>query len=342
MRRRSLRALFVLTIAVGMALGISATTAVAAPTPATLSLDPLSPGSSWLGWGGRLGIFWSNQNTSLAETPTLYSDSASGTITLDSLAYSHNGSAYTSMTADPTGYVFSTEGLYSFEATGTDEGDESYVATDAIGIDRTRPTSRSNLVPVYTGSALITITVTDHLSGPAYIYYWLDGDSQYCYPDNRRFVRARSVSEGRSLASRSIYWGETLDVSLSTATPGRHRLNWFTVDFAGNHEAWHQTTFQVNRTGYVPVLGRPWARVDGHRVSFRGSVTAASHKRYVTLTVQRRSGGSWVSHATYTGSVTKYQSAYFIKKSIGTHGTYRVKATQGTGKSRWSKPFHVH
>lgn len=337
--RRTLHAMLALAIAVALGVGLPAASAVAAPappTPASISLNFDSPGNAaW--WLGNLAtrIYWFNQDASLISTPTLYSYPSSGTITLDYLGLSFNGSEYASITASPKSTVLSAEGIYTFDAWGSDDADTSFEASRTFGVDKTLPSSRSNLVPVYTGSALITITASDALSGAEFVLYTLDGKSQYAVP-------SIGDSGGYMFAAKGpAEIGNAFDAGITVTTPGVHKLSWFTVDNAGNHEAWHYTTFRINKAGYVPVLGKPTTAVDGHRVGFKGSVTAASHNRPVTLTVQRKSGGSWVHFATYSKTVAKYHDSYWMKKTIAKHGTYRVMATQGAGKSRWSKEFRV-
>jgi hypothetical protein len=49
----------------------------------------------------------------------------------------------------------------------------------------------------------------------------------------------------------------------------------------------------------------------------------------------------WRAYATYTWWIPKYASAYSSRQTIKKHGIYRVKTTEGTGVSRWSKEFTV-
>jgi hypothetical protein len=235
------------------------------------------------------------------------------------LAYGLNGSALTSITASPK-RTFSAEGVYSFDATGSLAG-TSYEGTSTFGIDKTRPVSSSDVVPVYDGTATVTITDTDALSGPEYILYSLDGASDFATP------------------TATPETTQDFSVSAVTTTPGRHALTWYSVDNAGNQERWHETSFVVNAVGYKPVLGKPKVSVHKRTVVFGGSVTAATARKIVTLTVQRLSGKTSV--ATYSVWAPKYASAYALSKYINKAGTYRVRATEGSGLSAWSNNFKI-
>lgn len=337
MRRRSVRIALVLAIVVSVVLGCMA--GVAYAVPPSLAWLPLmigSPGSgssysrntrdiaqtspvqgTYPQIGGSYWYGWYNQDVSLTgivfETPGYVG------IPLSHLAYSYNGSAYTSITASPL-RTFSAEGIYAFDATGTLSA-VSYEGTGSMGIDKTRPSSSSNMVPVYDNSAVITITATDTLSGPQFIVYSLDGASDY----------ATDTPDLNTLSG---------DVFVHAA--GWHTLRWFTIDNAGNFEHSHQVSFLINASGYTPVLGKPHVSVrKGHTATFTGSVTPGATNKMVALTLQRKSGKSFKPFATYSVKVPKYASAYAIVKYITKAGTYHVKAAEGAGASVWSKNFTI-
>jgi hypothetical protein len=285
-------------------------------------------------WFGNFAtrIRWFNQDVSLVSTPTLSAWESTSSITLDYFAYRLNGSAFTSITASPL-RTFSAEGVYDFEATGINVVGLSYEGSRTLGIDKKRPTSSSNLVPVYTGSAKITITATDTLSGPEFVMYTLDGTSQRAVPGYPwMFVVAGPTPKDPNAP---------FVVDVKVTSPGKHRLSWFAVDNAGNHERWHDTTFLVNPVGYVPVLGKPSVYVRGHKATVRGTVTPAARPRPAVMTVQRKGDSGWKAFATYSWWIPKYAGVYSLKRTITKKGVYRVKTAEGTGSSRWSKEFTV-
>lgn len=337
MKMKSLRLILVLALTATAILGLSATAALADSNPANLRLDLTSDddAGSWL---GNLGtpIRWFNQDVSIVNTPTIYPYESTSTVSLNYFGYSRDGSAFTSITASPM-RTFSAQGIYSFEATGSNAIGTAYEASGSIGIDRTRPTSGSNLVPVYTGSAKITIGAADALSGPEFLLYTLDGASQRAVP--RMDLRYPYFASVAALLPPDLT--APFNVEVNVTTPGVHKLSWFVVDNAGNHERWHDKTFRVNAVGYVPVLGKPTAYVRGHKAIFRGTVTPAARPRPTRLTVQRKGGNTWRAFATYTWWIPKYEGTYSLRKTIKKNGIYRVRTTQGTGSSSWSKEFEV-
>lgn len=334
---RAFRWVLVLAIAVVAILGLGGT-ALADTAPAYLSLQFTSDDDAGF-WLGNFGtpVRWFNQDVSIVQTPRVNPYDATSTVSLDYFGYSRDGSAFTSITASPM-RTFSAQGIYSFEATGSNAIGTAYEASGSIGIDRTRPTSGSDLVPVYTGSAKITIRASDALSGPEFLLYTLDGSSQ------KAVARADWMFAPFGLLTAvDRKWNPTepFDVEVDVTTPGVHRLSWFVVDNAGNHERWHDTTFRVNAIGYVPVLGKPTAYVRGHNAVFRGTVTPSARPRPAKLTVQRKSGATWVAFKTYSWWIPKYEGTYSLRKSIAKKGVYRVKTTEGKGVSRWSNEFRV-
>jgi hypothetical protein len=333
MKNRSLCVMLVLTVAAAAVLACTATVAYAAPpSPAILGLNVYAPGNgSWFGnqypgtspliatypqimssgWRG-----WYNQGASFLTTPTFLTQSYQP-IPLSYLGYSYNGSAFTSITATPH-RAFWNDGIYSFDATGALVL-SSYEGTASFGIDSARPTSTSNVLPVYDTTATIAITASDTASGPEYIVFSFDGAPDYAY---------------------ALSNPNALNLNFWVLISGPHTLRWFTIDNAGNHEYTHMASFVVNATGYVPVLGKPKVSVKKKVATFTGSVTPAATSRTVVLTVQRKSG-KWKGFATYSVTVPKYAGTYALKKSISKKGTYQVKAAEGTGASVWSKGFAI-
>lgn len=335
---RSLRSILVLALTVLAVVGYPASAALADTNPAYMSLHLSSDDDAgfWLG-NFLTPIRWFNQDVRIVETPEIYPYESTSTVSLDYFGYSRDGSAFTSITASPE-RTFSKEGIYGFEATGSNAVGTAYEASASIGIDRTRPTSRSNLVPVYTGSAKITIKASDALSGPEFLLYTLDGASQKCVP--RQDFKDMYLFASLAVRPRPDLTSP-FDVQVNVTTPGVHKLSWFVVDNAGNHERWHDTTFRVNAIGYVPVLGKPTAYVRGHKATFRGTLTPAARPRPAKLTLQRKSGNRWVAFKTYSWWIPKYAGTYSLRKTVSKKGVYRVKVAEGKGVSRWSKEFRV-
>lgn len=323
MRKKTLSTTLVLVIAAVAILASSAGAAIAAPTTYLTGIPFNVEGDSayWFGNHGTT-IRWYNKNVTITTTPTIGSFVPTSTISLNYLAYSLNGSAFTSITATPK-YTFSADGRYSIVATGANLIGTSYEATAALGIDTQRPSSGSNVVPVYDATATVILHAADALSGPEYLVYNLDKASEWATPTP-------------SLGATSSF-----DVTLTVTTAGKHTLSYFIVDNAGNHSSSHGKAFVINAIGYKPVLGRPTATVRKHKVTYKGSVTAAATKKSVTLTVERKKGKSWKSFAKYKVYVAKYMNKYSWAKTNKKSGTYRLRASQGTGRSAWSKSFKI-
>lgn len=321
MRRTPLRASLILAVTVGVLLA-SAVVAFAAPVSATLQLPfEAAPGDTGWDFGNMASsVTWANRAIAIDGTPTIAAEGTDTLVPMSYFGYSFNGSEFTSITESPM-RAFSEEGIYSFEASGSLES-TSYEATTGpyFGIDRTRPTSTSDLAPVYDSVATITITATDTLSGPGDIVYSVDGDADYAQQKSH---------------------ADTLSAEVVVTAPGGHTLSWFTVDNAGNFEHTHSTTFAVNQTGYVPVLGKPRISLRNRVATFAGSVTAATARKTVSLTVRRLSGGVWRPFATYSVSVPRYTSSYSLSKRISKAGAYRVRASEDAGVSSWSKGFRI-
>ena len=82
-------------------------------------------------------------------------------------------------------WIAEDEGVYSVTATGTDSiGDVPGDVTPAFGIDQTDPVIATDRVPFYKGTALVTVTATDTMSGVENMLITADGMKSYSYePD---------------------------------------------------------------------------------------------------------------------------------------------------------------
>ena len=321
MRNKALRSVLGLAAVVIAVLACTAGAAYAAPATADLNLSISSPGNMGWDFGNHNStLTWFNQDVSIDDTPTMSTESTTD-IPLSYFAYQFNGGTLTSITANPM-RTFSAEGIYSFEATGSDLLATAYESSATLGIDKTRPTSVSDVVPVYDGSAAITIEATDTLSGLEDTVYILDGTPEFATPPP--------------------FPPDAVSAVVNVATDGQHTLSWYAVDNAGNHERMHTSTFRVNEIGYTPVLGRPSVSVKRVRnVTFSGSVTPATTAKTVWLTVQRLNGRTFRPFATYSVRVPRYASQYSIRKHFTRAGTYRVRAFEDTGASTWSRSFKL-
>lgn len=343
MKNASFAAAAALAVAAAMVLGCFAASAYAIPiTPGLLAMNHADSANTPSFFFGNdpytvmtspmigaypqiaLGPFWGWYNQDVSErNPTFETDSHTGPVSLDYLAYSFDGSAPTSITT-LLPHTFSAQGMYTFDATGTYSA-VSYEASDTIGIDRTDPVTNSNLVPVYDDSAVITLAATDTLSGPSWTDWRLDGAST-CATECATGIPSVIV----------------LSHQVVVSTPGWHTLRWFSIDNAGNFENTHLASFLVNPGGYTPILGRPSVAVRRrHTAIFAGSVTPATTSKTVTLNVWRKSGKSFKRFATYSVQAPKYASAYALAKYIAKGGTYRVYGAEGAGTSVWSKNFTI-
>lgn len=212
------------------------------------------------------------------------------------------------------------EGLFRFLATGslTDPGSTQVEAEARVGIDKTRPTSHAFVMSL--GSASIYISADDALSGVQCILYGIDDQPEMGY----------------------VTWDpDHLTVHTTVTSAGSHTLRYCAIDNASNVQMWKYTSFSVSGGHIQPVLSLPSYKGNGSKRTFSGSTTPFDSPMTVTLTVQRRSGSSWKSYASVHATVAAYAAKYSISKSITKHGTYRVRVSEGTSKSSWSKSFAV-
>jgi hypothetical protein len=219
------------------------------------------------------------------------------------------------------------EGLYSVTATGTDEDDVNATGTltPAFGIDKTKPVSTSDAVPIYSGTALVTIAATDTLSGIENLQYSVDGGP--------------------------FDWSSDADPGLAftvpvTFGPGTHTLTWHAFDNAGNIDS-HTVSFIVRPVGFVPSISLNVTHGTGtehklHTVKFAGSVSPISTSMSLTVTVQRwsASSGKYLAYTSYTVTVPMFMSSYSLTKYITRDGTYRAKAAFDGRTTSWKK-FYV-
>jgi hypothetical protein len=272
---------------------------------------------------------WTNQDLTLESLSGYYYTDADGSSEAHSVpaTFSVNGSAPQTFTAPVT---FTAEGTYTVNAGSIDGSGTPFEWTienwvhDGIvgGIDRTKPTVACNAVPVYNGEATITVSEADSLAGVRAIFVSLDGGGYW----------------GRSFYRSQMPTG-SLDV---TAGVGSHTLDFHAYDFAGNFVLGKRVSFSVNPIGYKPKLSMVTVGVKGHRVSFRGTVTPAATRATVKLVVDRKVDGVWkYGYATYFVPLHKYASSFWMRTKIGRHGTYRVRAYEGTGKSPKSTVFEI-
>jgi hypothetical protein len=123
---------------------------------------------------------------------------------------------------------------------------------------------------------------------------------------------------------------------------GTHTLMYTAFDNAGNESNPKTLTFTVLPNGYKPFLGKVGVKAGkNHRMTFRGTVTAAPTAKNVTLTIQRKVKNKWKAFRTLNVNVPAYVGSYSITNYIAPHASFRVMASQGTGASGWTN-FAVH
>jgi len=227
----------------------------------------------------------------------------------------------------------SSEGTHSVKMSAVDASGTPIAETSIFGIDLTRPVISSNVKPVYDQAAVVSISATDALSGARFIAYSLDGASDW--------------------TTRTISWTGPVDkygdptpieVAANVAVGvGSHTLAYYAVDFAGNMSMRETVKFNVLASGYKPVLSNPTAKQSLNRkITFRGKVTAAATDKRVKLVIQKWSAKSksWKAYSTIYAPAKMYRDSY-AKAAYFKTGLYRVRASQGTGKSPKLVTFRV-
>jgi hypothetical protein len=217
------------------------------------------------------------------------------------------------------------EGLYSIDATAVASAPTTFSAGFLAGLDRTRPNAWSDALPVYDGNAAVTLFASDTLSGVEYIAYQLD-----------------NAPVDELIAGQPLFVSRTRRVAVVapgvpvSAGPGSHVLTFWALDNAGNFGARTTIRFAVNALGYRPVLSKPLVHVrSNHLVQFKGTVTAAATVRSVRLEIQRKRSGKYRPYAGFSVPLAPYVSSYAYTGGLP-RGTFRVRATQGSGASGWS------
>lgn len=314
-----------------VAIVATAASAFAAPAwPAALYYSSSSPGdNAW--WFGELthtspvpfgnNARWFNQDVALSNfylMPTTH-PSDSTIVPLATGTYTPVGGADQSFASTTTPVHLTRDGVYVFNLAGVNASSTAFVATASVGIDRTRPASWSDAVPIYDGTATVTISATDTLSGAEWIMYSLDGQSEY----------GTSTIPGNQFSTHAV------------AGVGSHSLSWQSVDNAGNFEGRHTVAFAVNPLGFQPTVGTVKTVVKKRKVFFAGNVSPLATSATVKLVVTRKSGAKWKSYGNYFLMVMKYHSGFGISKTFAKAGTYRVRAYEGTSASHKTTQFVV-
>jgi tellurite resistance-related uncharacterized protein len=306
-------------------------------TSATMSASVVSTGDAGASHGNMdngtspiapsmSGTFqWFNQPTSVTAMTMVDTADSDSDAVVHGMLYQHstNGSTWGSLTT--LSGPLSAEGIYNLAATGTD--DETPLATatitPAFGIDMTKPVVTTDRVPVYGGTALVTITATDTLSGIEDLQYSVDG--------------------GPFDVSWDAVPGQTFSVPVSFG-PGSHTLWWHAFDNAGNINS-GSVTFIVRPVSFVPSMtlrAKPLggAEENSHHVTFSGTMSAMPTAMALTITVQRKVGSSWRAYKSYTMTEAAYASTFSVTKHITADGTFRAIAICHGGVSSW-KTFVV-
>ena len=285
-----------------------------------------------------MSIQWFNRGVTLSGLSGWYttyeenavdpSDAATSDVASSYTTYTVNGSAPATFTGPIT---FSAEGTYSVVAGSTDGSGtpfsgsiwSQFLGADLLGIDMTPPTVSSNALPVYDQSATVTVSVQDTLSGPQTLLVSLDGEPVWGTAHMGPWTSTWSTDVGAGV--------------------GAHVLKFFAFDTAGNFSGVQQVAFAVNPLGYTPKLSNVSVKVAKKRkVTFTGSVTAATSAATVKLTVDTRVGRKWKNGtAIYFVTVPRYVGSYSLAKTFKKAGTYRVTAYEGSGHSAKAVTFSV-
>jgi hypothetical protein len=211
--------------------------------------------------------------------------------------------------------------LYGVTATGSDiDGDDLVTGAiqPAFGIDKTKPESTSDVVPVYGGgAAIVTIATTDTLSGVENLSVSVDDGPDVSYD-----------AEPGSMF--------TVPVTLG---PGAHHLAWTAFDNAGNTDS-HVQSFTVRPIGFMPTVSltvTPGKGAASHTVKFSGAVSALPTSETVTVTVQHWSKTSkkYVAYKTFTTPVPMYAGNYALSRKLTATGRYRARASFGGRLTAW-------
>ena len=217
----------------------------------------------------------------------------------------------------------SAEGLYAITASGNDavtDAPATGVIMPAFGIDKTKPVSTSNAVPIYAGgTAVVTISAHDALSGVENLQYSVDG--------------------------APLDWSWDADPGVAFTVPinfttGAHTLTWHAFDNAGNVDT-HSVHFIVRPLVFVPSVTLSCKPGTGsftkrHTVKFSGTVSPLATSMPLTITVQRRYSGAWHAYMTYRTTVAAFKGTFSISKLMWRVSTFRARVSSfGGGVSSW-------
>lgn len=294
----------------GIRIAIVAATLVAAAclaAPVAAVAAPPSVNATIVAWHNTASAGWYNVPVRIAFRDISWDDPImGGTYDIAAIDYTRNGGPSVSAASTST-LRLRCDGRYMIEAQGTWGG----FADMGFGIDRTSPVSASDARSAYTGTALITLTVSDATSGPGRVWYVLDGASKV----------AASVSASNPCVAVS-------------AGPGTHRLIWGSSDAAGNAECEsHVVTFAVGAVAAPTRVSAPRVRIRGKRVAFHGSISRSTGSKSVRLVVERKRGTHWRVVGRYWVKVRSEATTYASSHALP-RGQYRVVAQVGLTKSK--------
>ena len=160
---------------------------------------------------------WFNKSVDI--TDFAFPDGGNGAPAFQTATFGRNIGAGYSLPAALSGppYTLADDGVYSIVATGTDSvlGDVRGEITPAFGIDQTKPTVTSNVLPFYAGNPAVTVTATDTMSGIENLVVDVD--------------MAHDVSWEPSPLDPANF-----SVDFSFLGEGVHTFNWTAFDNAGN------------------------------------------------------------------------------------------------------------
>jgi FtsP/CotA-like multicopper oxidase with cupredoxin domain/putative cell wall-binding protein len=174
----------------------------------------------------------------------------------------------------------SAEGTHTLEFWSEDTlGAVEPANTAMVKIDNTAPVSSDNHLGSYTGSAMVTLSATDPLSGVAKTYYKLDGGAM------------------------------VMGTTVKTSVQGSHSLEYWSEDAAGNVESPRTVSFAVlpaNAT-YVPLEGT-------NRLQTALEISRATFPMNSVDTVVIASSDAWPDALVGTSLAGAYQSPILLTR----------------------------
>ena len=205
------------------------------------------------------------------------------------------------------------------------------------GTDTTAPVTTSDVhAATYPVQAVITLTATDSLAsgdtgcwGVAYVYYRVDSGAA-----NDNDPADGGPTHVVALTTSAYTDSCTVTIPGPAAGSGQavtHTIEYWSQDAAGNVESATSKTFTITpvTTAHLTIATSGVSHGVlklGKRMTAKGMLTPASLAgKAVTVTVQRKRGGKWVTVKSATRK-TGATGAYSWRCKLASKGRYRVRA----------------